>query len=66
MIADSTRELLQDVLTHIGAEDEALPNISPAMLIAGAFHQNPLVGEYLAKDERNELRTRIRKELAEV
>ena len=60
---ETTATLLQDILEHIRTEDEVLADLSPAQLIAGAFHCTPVVAEYLEKDKRNQLRTRIRNEL---
>jgi hypothetical protein len=59
------QHVLEEVLQYLGP-DEVLPDLTPAMWIAGAFAGSKVIGDALEADKRNKLRTQVREELQEV
>lgn len=55
-------EALKAALDHLGP-DETLPDLTPAMWLAGALSGSKVIGDALAADDRNKLRAKLREAL---
>lgn len=63
-MTESVKDALESALAHLG-DDEQLPDLTPAMWLAGAFSGSRVIRDALAADDRNKVREKLRLALEE-